>query len=262
MLFSNAYQNQRAQDTLRLALIGKHTFCALCRLIAYPRRQLVLFMHEIIRRLSSTAGRSSSPTSSTTSRSGFFWPPLQVDIVNSMPLSHLRSRKPCSVKCGFQTSRSVTQNRSSGTRPNAGSSTRQQPRRANTTTKWKEKMTQARIPARCRLTPPICPRSRTRFWSQCMDRVVRATRARSVRSMHDRPFPRSLGEHIDYLLQAYEGCPEDPVVCMSLAIASLSRAMQRQADNRHHMIAQAGSIHSLQLADSEFFSGSSVHVSI
>ncbi|KAG2056694.1 TPR-like protein [Suillus hirtellus] len=41
-----------------------------------------------------------------------------------------------------------------------------------------------------------------------------------------------------YLLHAYDYCPEDPVVCLSLAIASLGRALQRQSDNRHHMIAQ------------------------
>ncbi|KAG2139828.1 uncharacterized protein EDB93DRAFT_1241934 [Suillus bovinus] len=41
-----------------------------------------------------------------------------------------------------------------------------------------------------------------------------------------------------YLLHAYDYCPEDPVVCLSLAIASLGRAMQRQSDNRHHTIAQ------------------------
>jgi len=41
-----------------------------------------------------------------------------------------------------------------------------------------------------------------------------------------------------YLLHAYDYCPDDPVVCLSLAIASLSRAMQRQSDNRHQMIAQ------------------------
>ena len=47
-----------------------------------------------------------------------------------------------------------------------------------------------------------------------------------------------LTQRTDYLLQSYENCPEDHVICMSLAIASLARAMQRQADNRHHMIAQ------------------------
>ena len=33
--------------------------------------------------------------------------------------------------------------------------------------------------------------------------------------------------------------PDDAVVCLSLAVASIARAMQRQADNRQHLIAQA-----------------------
>ena len=41
-----------------------------------------------------------------------------------------------------------------------------------------------------------------------------------------------------YLLQAYDYAPNDPLVCLSLAIASVGRAMQRQSDNRHHLIAQ------------------------
>ncbi|CDO69335.1 hypothetical protein BN946_scf184746.g16 [Trametes cinnabarina] len=42
-----------------------------------------------------------------------------------------------------------------------------------------------------------------------------------------------------YLLQAYDYAPEDPLVCLCLAIASVGRAMQRQSDNRHHLITQA-----------------------
>ena len=41
-----------------------------------------------------------------------------------------------------------------------------------------------------------------------------------------------------YLLHAYDYQPNDPVICLSLAVAYLGRAMQRQADNRHYMIAQ------------------------
>jgi general transcription factor 3C polypeptide 3 (transcription factor C subunit 4) len=41
-----------------------------------------------------------------------------------------------------------------------------------------------------------------------------------------------------YLLQAYEYCPYDPVICLCLAISSVGRAMQRQADNRHHLVTQ------------------------
>jgi general transcription factor 3C polypeptide 3 (transcription factor C subunit 4) len=41
-----------------------------------------------------------------------------------------------------------------------------------------------------------------------------------------------------YLLHAYDYCPQDPVICLTLGIAYLGRAMQRQSDNRHHLVAQ------------------------
>ena len=41
-----------------------------------------------------------------------------------------------------------------------------------------------------------------------------------------------------YLLHAYDYFPDDPMICLCLAIASVGRAMQRQSDNRHHLIIQ------------------------
>jgi len=41
-----------------------------------------------------------------------------------------------------------------------------------------------------------------------------------------------------YLLHAYDYYPEDPMICLCLAIASVGRAMQRQSDNRHHLVIQ------------------------
>ena len=43
---------------------------------------------------------------------------------------------------------------------------------------------------------------------------------------------------IVYLLHAYDYCPDDPMICLCLAIASIGRAMQRQSDNRHHLVTQ------------------------
>lgn len=43
-----------------------------------------------------------------------------------------------------------------------------------------------------------------------------------------------------YLLHAYDYCSDDPLICLCLAIASFGRAMQRQADNRNHLITQVG----------------------
>ncbi|KAM5536661.1 hypothetical protein V8D89_009756 [Ganoderma adspersum] len=49
---------------------------------------------------------------------------------------------------------------------------------------------------------------------------------------------RSYQSALFYLLQAHDYAPGDPLVCLSLAIASIGRAMQRQSDNRHHLITQ------------------------
>ncbi|EGN99637.1 hypothetical protein SERLA73DRAFT_159861 [Serpula lacrymans var. lacrymans S7.3] len=49
---------------------------------------------------------------------------------------------------------------------------------------------------------------------------------------------KSYQSAIFYLLHAYDYCPNDPTICLCLAIASIGRAMQRQSDNRHHLIAQ------------------------
>jgi len=50
---------------------------------------------------------------------------------------------------------------------------------------------------------------------------------------------KSYQSAIFYLLHAYDYCPNEPLICLSLAVASLGRAMQRQADNRHHLVTQA-----------------------
>lgn len=40
------------------------------------------------------------------------------------------------------------------------------------------------------------------------------------------------------MLHAYDYYPDDPVLCLSLGLASLGRAMQRQADNRNYLVIQ------------------------
>ncbi|KAJ6595740.1 hypothetical protein DFH09DRAFT_146419 [Mycena vulgaris] len=50
---------------------------------------------------------------------------------------------------------------------------------------------------------------------------------------------KSYQSAIFYLLHAYDLCPDDPMICLSLAMATMGRAMQRQSDNRHQLITQA-----------------------
>ncbi|KAF8126331.1 hypothetical protein EV363DRAFT_1174437 [Boletus edulis] len=49
---------------------------------------------------------------------------------------------------------------------------------------------------------------------------------------------KSYQSAIFYLLHGYDYCQEDPLMCLCFALSSLGRAMQRQADNRNHLIAQ------------------------
>ena len=44
-----------------------------------------------------------------------------------------------------------------------------------------------------------------------------------------------------YLLIAYDYFSEDPMICLTLAIASMGRAMQRQSDNRNYLVSQVSS---------------------
>ncbi|KAF8597842.1 TPR-like protein [Ceratobasidium sp. AG-I] len=49
---------------------------------------------------------------------------------------------------------------------------------------------------------------------------------------------RSYQTAIYYLFRAYDLEPNDPVICLSLGAACIGRAMQRQSDNRNHMVTQ------------------------
>ncbi|KAJ6622252.1 hypothetical protein B0H10DRAFT_2014932 [Mycena sp. CBHHK59/15] len=50
---------------------------------------------------------------------------------------------------------------------------------------------------------------------------------------------KSFQSAIFYLLLAYDYCQADPMICLCLTVASIGRAMQRQCDNRQHLITQA-----------------------
>lgn len=87
------------------------------------------------------------------------------------------------------------------------------------------------------ITPP-----RSARWSwPTMDKSVSVPRAFrvpyvSVKSATAVKLSADRNGCVDYLLQAYELQPQDPLICLNLAVACVSRAMQRQADNRHSLI--------------------------
>ncbi len=58
-----------------------------------------------------------------------------------------------------------------------------------------------------------------------------------------------------YSLMAYDNCREDPMICLTLAVASFGRAMQRQSDNRNYLVAQVRSPPPLSVARSDSDTG-------
>ncbi|THH04363.1 hypothetical protein EW145_g5576 [Phellinidium pouzarii] len=50
---------------------------------------------------------------------------------------------------------------------------------------------------------------------------------------------KSYQSAIFYLLHALDYFPNDPLICLTLAVTSLGRAMQRQSDNRNYLVTQA-----------------------
>ncbi|KAJ7087686.1 hypothetical protein B0H15DRAFT_982935, partial [Mycena belliarum] len=50
---------------------------------------------------------------------------------------------------------------------------------------------------------------------------------------------KSYQSAIFYLLMAYDHCQEDPMISICITVASLGRLVQRQCDNKHHLVTQA-----------------------
>ncbi len=88
---------------------------------------------------------------------------------------------------------------------------------------------------------PVRPKKMSPLVYSCYGYVMLC--ARSYQSAKCLCHPLLDGEFFDahdagYLLQAHALQPRDPVICLSLAITCIGRAMQRQADNRHHLIVE------------------------
>ena len=243
MLFSNAYQNQRAQDTLRLALIGTYTIpprhaawsltpriaCAIrardYKAVVEHGRKLIFiyqFNNEPIRIL------LASLASGHRQLDAFVASAFQKAMLREVRFSDLAVSHPEQVKWNSSKRRFFN---------SAGASKSEYDDEGEGEGEDSADLNQMQLDA------PSLPKKQnplliTMYGQSC-------TSYQSAICTFRGGFPSliSLTESTDYLLQAYENCPEDPVTCMSLAIASLARAMQRQADNRHHMIAQVVSIH-------------------
>ncbi|KAG8732634.1 transcription factor TFIIIC subunit tfc4 [Ceratobasidium sp. 423] len=87
---------------------------------------------------------------------------------------------------------------------------------------------------------PVLPTKESPAYTTAYGQISGGTRSyQSAICEHiDRHAGLVTDDDIDYLLKAYDMAPNDPVICLSLGTACIGRAMQRQADNRNHMVTQ------------------------
>jgi general transcription factor 3C polypeptide 3 (transcription factor C subunit 4) len=263
MLFSNAYQNQRAQDTLRLALISKHAIGTIHNLAAYPS-QIACAIHARDYKAVVEHGRkiifayqfNNEPVRILLAAlaSGH----RQLDAFGASTFQKAMLREVRFSDLAFSHPEQIKWNSSKRRFFNSAAAAK-----SEYDDEGEGEDDVGADPTKCRSMLQGLPKKPnpvlvTMYGQSCTSyqSAICVFFCEVALALHP------LTERVDYLLQAYENCPEDPLVCMSLAIASLSRAMQRQADNRHHMIAQVGSIHDSPRANSEFLPGFGVHVAI
>ncbi|EKM76639.1 hypothetical protein AGABI1DRAFT_122552 [Agaricus bisporus var. burnettii JB137-S8] len=212
ILLSNAYQTRTRQDVIRLSLINYRTAVDNARKIITGHQ----FNNEPLRILIASLSSGLLPTDA------FITSTLQKHLFREMKLSDTAVKNPEMLKLNPLNKRYAptgskvaeqdqdenendeVNKEGEGEGPSASTSTSQSREQAN--------------------LPPIP----TKF-----NPVIIAIYGQICISA------KSYQSAIFYLLHAYDYCPEDPMICLCLAIASIGRAMQRQSDNRHHLIVQA-----------------------
>ena len=235
ILYSNAFQKRRHQDTIRLALISAchltiarihaDTVSACAHAAGRPdiivehSRKLInthQFNNEPYRLLLASLGSGLRNTDA------FLASTLTKHLLREVRANDAALRNPEALRWNPVNKRYGTggkvedEDEDAAGEPGAGVSDESQPR---------PRLPTKENPVGVALYGQICLAAKSYQSALCKSTIVIDC------------FPAEHG-NIVYLLHAYDYCPHDPMICLCLAIASIGRAMQRQADNRHHMITQ------------------------
>ncbi|KIM89674.1 hypothetical protein PILCRDRAFT_812481 [Piloderma croceum F 1598] len=208
--FSNAYQSLGTQDTIRYALIACAISTGRYLVVVEQCRKLITthqFNNEPIRILLASLASGLRPTDS------FIVSTLQKHMLRELKINDTAVKNP-------ETLRWVPTNRRYAvTGPKAGGDGEDPPDDDDEALQDEGSATSGEKPNVPCMPTKHNPITVTVYGQMCAS-------AKSYQSA------------IFYLLHAYDYSPEDPLICLSLAIASIGRAMQRQSDNRHHLITQ------------------------
>ncbi|KAH9921621.1 TPR-like protein [Fomitopsis serialis] len=204
ILYSSAYQSRLAQDSIRLALMTCAIHVGQFPTAVEQSRKLInayQFNNEPLRILVASLGSGLRATDA------FLASTLSKHLLREIKLADAALRKPDAVRWNSTLRRYGLGSSKSGDGDDVDEED-DAPREGSTVSEEKASLPTKGNPVNVAVYGQIC------------------LAAKSYQSA------------LFYLLHAYDYCPDDPLICLCLAIASFGRAMQRQADNRNHLITQ------------------------
>ncbi|KAF9821450.1 hypothetical protein IEO21_00696 [Rhodonia placenta] len=205
--YSNAYQSRIAQDTIRLALITCSIHAGAFATVVEQSRKLInvyQFNNEPLRILVASLGSGLRPTDA------FLASTLYKHLLRELKLADTALKSPDTLKWNAQLRRYGS----------GGASVKDEvDEDDDTLVEGTPAPDQKAVGDKAALPTKGNPVSIALYGQICLA-------AKSYQSA------------LFYLLHAYDYCSQDPMINLCVAIASFGRAMQRQADNRNHLIAQ------------------------
>ncbi|KAJ6468532.1 TPR-like protein [Mycena vitilis] len=220
LLMSGAYQMANVQDTIRVAFIACASAAGCFSVVTEQSRKLLMahqFHNDPLRIMVSALGSGAKPTDA------FFASTLQKFLHRELKMFDAAANNPESLVWSLQNKRFSTKSIGGADAEDENEEQEwaeqgeNEDRKPGIATGRRKRQRAPRLPEIAKTPNPIVL---ALYGQMCL-------------------VAKSFQSAMFYLLMAFDHCQEDPMISICMAVASLGRAMQRQCDNRHHLITQA-----------------------
>ncbi|KAJ7640027.1 TPR-like protein [Mycena polygramma] len=217
LLMSSAYQLPNVQDAIRVALIACASAAGCFPVVVEQSRKLLMahqFHNDPLRIMVSALGSGAQPTDA------FLASTLQKFLHRELKMFDAAANNPESLVWSLQNKRFSTKSVGGADVEDENEEqegAEEEERKPVIATGRRKRQRAPRLPAIAKAPNPIVL---ALYGQMCL-------------------VAKSFQSAMFYLLMAFDHCQEDPMISICMTVASLGRAMQRQCDNRHHLITQA-----------------------
>ncbi|KAJ7648353.1 TPR-like protein [Mycena polygramma] len=219
LLMSSAYQLPNVQDAIRVALIACASAAGCFPVVVEQSRKLLMahqFHNDPLRIMVSALGSGAQPTDA------FLASTLQKFLHRELKMFDAAANNPESLVWSLQNKRFSTKSVGGAESEDEDEDEEQEraedkERKPVIATGRRKRQRAPRLPEIAKAPNPIVL---ALYGQMCL-------------------VAKSFQSAMFYLLMAFDHCEEDPMISICMTVASLGRAMQRQCDNRHHLVTQA-----------------------